>query len=65
MDCLKYAHEHGCPWDMWTCTYESTQAVPLDDAGKHVMAVQPRVFDWIRNSASVRLDLILNTCMPR
>ena len=20
-ECLKYAHEHGCPWDIWTCAY--------------------------------------------
>ena len=19
LECLKYAHEHGCPWDEWTC----------------------------------------------
>ena len=19
LDCLAYAHEHGCPWDVWTC----------------------------------------------
>lgn len=21
MDCLKYVHENGCPWDEWTCAY--------------------------------------------
>ena len=21
MDVLKYAHEKGCPWDEWTCSY--------------------------------------------
>ena len=21
LDCLKYAHENGCPWDEWTCIY--------------------------------------------
>ena len=19
LECLRYAHEHGCPWDEWTC----------------------------------------------
>ena len=19
LECLKYAHENGCPWDQWTC----------------------------------------------
>ena len=19
LECLKYAHENGCPWDRWTC----------------------------------------------
>jgi hypothetical protein len=21
LECLKYAHDHGCSWDIWTCTY--------------------------------------------
>jgi len=21
LDCMRYAHEHGCPWDVWTCSY--------------------------------------------
>ena len=21
LECLKYAHEHGCPWDILTCMY--------------------------------------------
>ena len=20
LECLKYAHENGCPWDEWTCS---------------------------------------------
>jgi len=23
LECLKYAHENGCPWDQWTCSNAS------------------------------------------
>ena len=55
LECLKYAHEHGCPWDEETCAVaaENGQLECLKYAHEHgcpwdeeTCSVPPRMDSW-------------------